>query len=69
MAFLYRPEDFILQCCYPLKTLVPSFQNCKCRHNVTISGRNAADPFFLMVTHWPSRLGGQVASEFILVTL
>ena len=64
MAFLYRPEVFKLEGSYPVKTVVPSLPNFKTRDILTMWGRIDDEPFFFMVAHWPSRLGGKDASEF-----
>lgn len=64
VAFLYRPEVFKLEGSYPVKTVVPSLPNFKTRDILTMWGRIDDEPFFFMVAHWPSRLGGKDASEF-----
>ena len=64
VAFLYRPEVFKLEGSYPVKTVVPSLPNFKTRDILTMWGTIENEPFFFMVAHWPSRLGGKDASEF-----
>lgn len=64
VAFLYRPEVFKLEGSYPVKTVVPSLPNFKTRDILTMWGTIDDEPFFFMVAHWPSRLGGKDASEF-----
>ena len=64
VAFLYRPEVFKLEGSYPVKTVVPSLPNFKTRDILTMWGTIENEPFFFMVAHWPSRLGGKEASEF-----
>ena len=61
---VYRPEVFKLEGSYPVKTVVPSLPNFKTRDILTMWGRIDDEPFFFMVAHWPSRLGGKDASEF-----
>lgn len=43
---------------------MPSLPNFKTRDILTMWGRIDDEPFFFMVAHWPSRLGGKDASEF-----
>lgn len=64
VAFLYRPDVFKLEGSYPVKTIVPSLPNFKTRDILTMWGTIEDEPFFFMVAHWPSRLGGKDASEF-----
>mgnify|MGYP000862891100 FL=1 len=64
VAFMYRPDVFKLEGSFPVKTVVPSLPNFKTRDILTMWGRIDDEPFFFMVAHWPSRLGGKDASEF-----
>lgn len=64
VAFLYRPDVFKLEGQYPVKTVIPSLPNFKTRDILTMWGTIENEPFFFMVAHWPSRLGGKEASEF-----
>lgn len=64
VAFLYRPDVFKLEGSEPIRTSVPSLPNFKTRDISTMWGTIEGEPFFFMVAHWPSRLGGKDASEF-----
>ncbi len=64
VAFLYRPDVFKLEGQYPVKTVIPSLPNFKTRDILTMWGTIENEPFFFMVAHWPSRLGGKEVSEF-----
>ena len=64
VAFLYRPDVFKLEGQYPVKTVMPSLPDFKTRDILTMWGTIENEPFFFMVAHWPSRLGGKEASEF-----
>ncbi len=64
VAFLYRPSRFKLEGSFPHKTVVEGLPNFRTRDIVTMWGTIDGEPFFFMVNHWPSRLGGQAASEF-----
>ena len=64
VAFMYRPDVFKLEGSFPVKTVVPQLPNFKTRDILTMWGRIDDEPFFFMVAHWPSRLGGKDASEF-----
>lgn len=64
VAFLYRPAVFRLEGSYPVRTVVPQLPNFRTRDILTMWGVIDGDPFFFMVAHWPSRLGGRDASEF-----
>lgn len=64
VAFLYRPDVFHLEGSYPVKTEIPGLPNFKTRDILTMWGKIENEPFFFMVAHWPSRLGGKDASEF-----
>ncbi|WP_418991167.1 endonuclease/exonuclease/phosphatase family protein [Alistipes sp.] len=64
VAFMYRPDVFKLEGSYPVKTVVPTLPNFKTRDILTMWGTIENEPFYFMVAHWPSRLGGKEASEF-----
>lgn len=64
VAFLYRPDLFKLEGSFPERTVIPSLPNFKTRDILTMWGTIDDEPFFFMVAHWPSRLGGKNASEF-----
>lgn len=60
VAFLYRPDVFKLEGQYPVKTVIPSLPDFKTRDILTMWGTIEDEPFFFMVAHWPSRLGGKM---------
>ncbi len=64
VAFMYRPDVFKLEGSFPVRTVVPTLPNFKTRDILTMWGTIENEPFFFMVAHWPSRLGGKEASEF-----
>ena len=64
VAFLYRPAVFELEGSRAVKTEIPDLPNFKTRDILTMWGKIENEPFFFMVAHWPSRLGGKDASEF-----
>lgn len=64
VAFLYRPDVFKMEGSAPIRTVVPQLPNFKTRDISTMWGTIEGEPFFFMVAHWPSRLGGKEASEF-----
>ncbi len=64
VAFFYRPDIFKLEGSFPVKTVVPTLPNFRTRDILTMWGKIEGEPFFFMVAHWPSRLGGKEASAF-----
>ena len=64
VAFLYRADCFAFEGCRPVRTEVPELPHFKTRDILTVWGTIEREPFFFVVSHWPSRLGGQEASEF-----
>jgi predicted extracellular nuclease len=64
VAFFYRPDLFKIEGERAVKTIVPNLPDFKTRDILTMWGTIEQEPFFFMVAHWPSRLGGKEASEF-----
>lgn len=64
VAFFYRPDVFKIEGQHPVRTVIPSIPGFKTRDILTMWGTIENEPFFFMVAHWPSRLGGKEASEF-----
>lgn len=64
VALLYRPDEFVLEGSYPVTTVVEELPDFKTRDILTVWGTMDDEPYFFMVIHWPSRWGGQSASEF-----
>ena len=69
VAFIYRSDQFKLEGSFPVKADVPQLPNFRTRDILTMWGTIDEEPFYFMVVHWPSRLGGKEASEFKRVAL
>lgn len=63
VAFFYRPDVFKYEGSYPIKTVIPDMPDFRTRDILTMWGTIDDEPFYFMVAHWPSRLGGQAASN------
>ena len=64
VAFLYRSDVFKLEGADNIKlkgVVVPIFRT---RDLVGMWGTIDGEPFYILVSHWPSRLGGKEASQF-----
>lgn len=64
VAFIYRPDVFKLEGEKAVRAVIPSLPEFRTRDILTMWGTIEKEPFFFMVAHWPSRLGGKEASEF-----
>lgn len=64
VALLYRPDQFKYEGSYPIRTVVPGLPDFKTRDILMVWGTIEGERFCFFVNHWPSRLGGQAASEF-----
>lgn len=62
VAFFYRPDVFKLEGSAPIPFTMPELPNFRTRDIVTMWGTIEGEPFYFMVAHWPSRLGGKEAS-------
>ena len=62
-AFLYRPDVFKLEGSKAHKFEMPGMPKFRTRDLVTMWGTIEGEPFFFLVSHWPSRLGGKEASD------
>ena len=62
-AFLYRPDVFKLEGSKAHRFEMPGNPNFLTRDLVTMWGTIEGEPFFFLVSHWPSRLGGKEASD------
>jgi predicted extracellular nuclease len=62
VAFLYRADRFTLEGSYPIPVKMAEIPDLRTRDIVTMWGTMDGEPFYFMVSHWPSRLGGQQAS-------
>ena len=63
-AFFYRPDVFKLEGSKAEKFHLPENPNFRTRDLVTMWGTIEGEPFFFLVSHWPSRLGGKEASAY-----
>lgn len=61
-AFFYRPDQFKLEGSAAIPFVMPGQPNFRTRDFVTMWGTIEDEPFFFLVSHWPSRLGGKDAS-------
>lgn len=64
VAFFYRADVFKLEGEKAIRTIIPSLPNFKTRDILTMWGKIDGEDFLFMVGHWPSRLGGEEASEY-----
>lgn len=64
VGFFYRPDVFQLEGSAPIPYTLESEPDFKTRDIVTMWGTIDDEPFYFMVAHWPSRLGGKEASAY-----
>lgn len=64
VAFLYRSDVFKLEGSDNIKLNVEGLPNFRTRDLVVMWGTIEGEPFYFLVSHWPSRLGGKEASQF-----
>ncbi|MBQ8492826.1 MAG: endonuclease/exonuclease/phosphatase family protein [Alistipes sp.] len=64
VAFLYRSDVFKLEGSDNIKLKVEELPNFRTRDLVVMWGTIEGEPFYFLVSHWPSRLGGKDASQF-----
>ena len=64
VAFLYRSDVFKLEGSDNIKLKVEELPNFRTRDLVVMWGTIEGEPFYFLVSHWPSRLGGKEASQF-----
>lgn len=63
VGFLYRADRFVLEGSYPHPVKIAELPDWRTRDIIAMWGTMDGEPFYFMVAHWPSRLGGQQASE------
>ena len=63
VGFYYRPDVFKLEGSAAVPFHMPDNPDFLTRDFVTMWGTIEGEPFYFVVCHWPSRLGGQAASE------
>lgn len=64
VALMYRPDQFEYEGSRPLKVELPGEPDFKTRDVLSVWGTIEGEKFYFFVCHWPSRLGGQAASEY-----
>ena len=64
VAFLYRADVFKLEGSDNIKLVVEELPDFITRDLVVMWGTIEGEPFYFLVSHWPSRLGGKEASQF-----
>ena len=62
VAFYYRPDVFKLEGSAAIPFTMEDLPDFRTRDIVTMWGTIEDEPFYFMVAHWPSRLGGNEAS-------
>ena len=62
-AFFYRPDQFLLEGSEAHKISFPGQPNFLTRDLVAMWGKIEGEPFYFIVSHWPSRLGGKERSQ------
>ncbi|WP_447640526.1 MULTISPECIES: endonuclease/exonuclease/phosphatase family protein [Chitinophagaceae] len=66
VALLYNPKYFTVDTSYPLRVMLPvgSHNGASATRDILyVKGELNGEQFHFFVNHWPSRLGGQAASE------
>ena len=65
VAFLYRADVFKLEGSDNIKLICPENPKLRTRDLVVMWGKIEGEPFYFLVSHWPSRRGGQHASAYL----
>lgn len=63
-AFFYRPDQFKLEGSEAHRVSFPGRPNFYTRDLVAMWGKIEGEPFYFIVSHWPSRLGGKERSQY-----
>lgn len=63
-AFFYRPDKFQLEGSEAHNISFPGRPNFLTRDLVAMWGKIEGEPFYFIVSHWPSRLGGKERSQY-----
>ncbi len=63
-AFFYRPDKFQLEGSEAHRVSFPGRPNFLTRDLVAMWGKIEGEPFYFIVSHWPSRLGGKERSQY-----
>lgn len=62
-ALLYNPNYFKVQKTVTYKVALPTDSSHKTRDQLVVTGSFAGEPLAIIVNHWPSRRGGELASR------
>lgn len=66
VAFFYRPDQFKYEGSESIKANIPGARpGFRTRDLLTMWGTIDGEPVFFLVSHWPSRRGGQSSSAFL----
>lgn len=65
VALLYRPDQFQYISSEAVPVRLADNPKWKTRDILLVYGTIEAEPFFVFINHWPSRRGGQQASEHL----
>ena len=63
-AFFYRPDKFQLEGSEAHRISFPGRPTFFTRDLVAMWGKIEGEPFYFIVSHWPSRLGGKERSQY-----
>jgi len=64
VSLLYRPDQFKYEGSKPIAMTIADEPNFKTRDILAVWGRIEGEHFCFFVNHWPSRTGGEQASEY-----
>ena len=64
-SFIYRADVFKLEGSDNIKLVVPGEPDFRTRDLVVMWGTIEGEPFYFLVSHWPSRRGGQFGSAHL----
>lgn len=67
VALFYRPDQFKYLWSTPIKTVIPDRPDFRTRDILAVCGTIDGELFLIFVNHWPSRRGGNEASEYLRV--
>ena len=66
VAFFYRPDQFKYEGSKSIKAQIPGArENFRTRDILAMWGEIDGEDFFFIVSHWPSRRGGQSSSAYL----
>ncbi|HWY37199.1 MAG TPA: endonuclease/exonuclease/phosphatase family protein [Bacteroidia bacterium] len=63
VALLYNPKYFTVTSHHAYHLTLPLDSSHKTRDQLLVSGKLLGEEFHFIICHWPSRLGGEVASQ------